>query len=398
MPLASGSRTQLSYIAEATFGTTPGAGNGINLRRTDDTLGFKTQTTVSQEIRSDRMTSDLVLVGASAEGGINFELSYNEYDNLLAGMLQNTWTVYGTNGVGPSMTGTWAATTLTGTGYTATNLVKGQWLKVKTTVDGGANDQAILQLSKTTAPTTTVFTFETPYAALTTGAAPASTMSTSRLINGTTQTSYTLERQHADITQYVAFRGMTPSKMSMNFQSGAIVTGTMEFIGKDQVIAGAKTLPGTLVASKTFDIMNAVSGVGTIMEGGAALTGTYIKSLTLDIDNGLRGRDAIGTLGNVDIAAGTLSVSGKIMVYFANATLYNKFINSTSTSLSFSALDPSKNGYIFDIPKVKFSEGNIVSGNRDSDSMVEMTFTGLMATATGTNYMISIDRVGAAVT
>jgi hypothetical protein len=402
MALASGARTQLRYKSEASYGTVNTTGGATNLRRTDDSLIFRTQTQVSQEIRSDRMTTDLVLVGASAEGGVNIELSYVEYDTLLEALLQGTWNVYGTNGVGAAITtGNFTSqTAFTGTGMPVTNLSKGQWVRLKTTVDGGSNDGRILQISRTAAaPTATAITFETPSPSVTTGAMPSFSFQTSRLINGTTQRSFSLEREHSDITQFVMFRGMVPSKLSMNFQSGAIVTGSMDFMGKDQLSPTGTTgfTGGAASASKTYDVMNAVTGVGNILENGTILTGTYIKSLSLDIDNALRGRDAIGNLGNVEIASGTLSVTGRMSVYFANATLYNKFIGSTATSLSFSAQDASGNGYMFYLPKVKFSEGNIVSGNKDSDSMVDMGFTALMDTSTGTNYMIAVDRVGVAV-
>ncbi|MGL4808973.1 MAG: phage tail tube protein, partial [Giesbergeria sp.] len=245
----------------------------------------------------------------------------------------------------------------------------------------------------------TAITFETPVPTVTTGAMPSFSFQTSRLLNGTTQRSFSLERDHSDLTdRYVMFRGMVPSKLSLDFQSGSLVTGSMDFMGKDQLVPATSTgfSGGATTASKTYSIMNAVNGVGNILENGAALSGTYIKSLTLDIDNALRGRDAIGYLGNVEVASGTLSVTGRMSVYFANKTLYEKFINSTATSLAFSAQDPSGNGYVFSLPKVKYNEGTIVAGNKDSDSMVDMGFTALMDTTSGVNYMIAIDRVGVA--
>lgn len=397
MALATGARTQLRYILESVFGTTPVAGNPNNLRRVDDSLGFKTQSAMSQEVRSDRQTPDTVLVGASAEGGINFEMSYKEYDTLLAAALQGTWAVYGTNGVGTTFVGTFTTSKITAgtapTGGSAfTTLSKGQWIKLSAPTH--ANDGKIVQVSKTVSPTATEITLEgTP---LTTGTSISGCfISTSRLTNGTTQSSFSLEREHSDISKFLNFRGMTCSKLSLNLQSGAIVTGSFEFIGKDQVVAGATAMPGTPIGSATYDVMNAVTGVGDVQEGGAAITGTFIKTLSLALDNKLRGRDGIGVLGNVDIGSGSLEITGQMTVYFANTTLYEKFLNSTRTSLSFRMADPSGNGYVITLPSIKFSEANIEAGNKDSDSMVNMTYTALMdPTLLKT---IFIDRVGVAV-
>lgn len=396
MPLATGSRTQLRYIAETTYGVVPVAGNGKNLRRTDDSLGFKTQAKTSEEIRGDRQTTDSFLVSASAEGGVMFELSYQEFDAFFAATLQGSWVVYGTNGVGTAIaTGTWTNTTFTGTSLPITNLEKGQWVRISTTVGGGLNDGVVAQISKTVNPSSTVITFEAG-SALASGAAAAFSIQTSRLSNGTTQPSFTLEREHGDITKFLTFRGMVLSKLSLSLASGSAVTGSFDFMGKDQLVAGVTALPGTAVVSKTYDVMNCVTGVGNVLEGGAPLTGTFIKSLTLDVDNKLRGRDAIGVLGNVDIGAGALSVSGKMSVYFANTVLYEKFLNSTRTSLNFRVYDPSGNGYIFTLPSVKFSAGDIKAGTKEADSMVEMTFEGLMDPTF--QKMIYIDRVGVAAT
>jgi hypothetical protein len=401
MPLASGSRTQLRYKPELVFGTIVTASAPYNLRRTDDSLGFKTQTQVSQEVRADRMTTDLILVGASAEGGINFEMSYSEFDPLLAGLMQNPWTVYGTNGVSPTAitTGSFtSATVMTGTTMPVSGLVRGQWVRFAfTTPTGTGMDGRLAQISRTVAPAAGTITFEPGFPAFPTGAVPSFSFQATRLINGVAQSSFTLEREHADLPQFVTFTGMTPSKLSLNFQSGSILTGSMEFMGRTQLgLQGTSRLGAAPVASKTFEVMNAVTGVGTILESGAPLTGTFIKSLTLDVDNGLRGRDAIGSLGNVEVASGTLSITGKMSVYFSDAVLYNKFINSSATSLVFSAQDPVGNGYVFTIPRAKFNEGNIMSGNKDSDSMVEMGFTALLDTTTSVSHMMSIDRVGVA--
>lgn len=103
MALASTSLTQLRYIAETTPGTTPVAGNAINLRMTGESLDFGVQTETSKEIRSDRQITDVIQVGASCSGGFNLELSFKEYDPFIEALLQGTWADYGTNGKGAAL-------------------------------------------------------------------------------------------------------------------------------------------------------------------------------------------------------------------------------------------------------------------------------------------------------
>lgn len=57
-------------------------------------LAFSPTTVVSEEIRSDRQTSDLILVGGEAGGDTNFELSFGAFDLLIESALMS---LYSTN-------------------------------------------------------------------------------------------------------------------------------------------------------------------------------------------------------------------------------------------------------------------------------------------------------------
>lgn len=399
MALASTSLVQLRYIAETTAGTTPVTGNGVNLRMTGESLDFAVQTETSKEIRSDRQTTDLVQVGASASGGFNFELSFKEYDPFIAATLQGTWADYGTSGKGTAVALTINSTagTLTAgaapTGNAAfTNLVAGQWIRLKAPSDGA--DGAFLKILSTTATIITVDT-ATPIPGTGTRSNVAGcVISASRLSNGATQKFFTLEKNFTDVTKFLAYKGMSPNKVSLSFETGAIVNGSFDFIGMSAgTMADLTALPGTATASQTFDVMNAITGVGQLLEGGAAMADTFIRSLSLEIDNALRGQTAIGTFGYVGVASGTVSISGTATVYLKDGTMYNKFINNTASSISWSVKDGAGNGYVITLPKIKFSSGKVVAGSMNQDAIVEMPFTALMDATTG--RMILVDRLAA---
>jgi hypothetical protein len=412
MAFASANLTQLRYKTEASFGTTP-AGNGKNIRCTDTSnLTFALTTDTSKEIRSDRQVTDSVLTGASATGSIPFELSYREYDPFMEATLQGTWgvqtkwdgtagTAWGTDGVGAAIPTSATISldvdhhVLTAGGATSgssifTNLAKGQWVRLSGSSIAGQN--IIAQVSKTEAPTATELHFEgLPFVGALGDGGAAVKVNTFRLSNGTTQRSFSIEREHADITQFFLFRGMTAGKMSMSFQSGSIVTGSFDFTGKDSVRDGA-TQMGTPTASLTYGIMNAVAGVGHVYEDGVALTNTSIKSLSLDLDNSLRAQDAIGTLGAVGIGSGTCMVSGSMEVYLADGALYDKFVANENTSLSWSATDTEGNGYVFTLPNVKLKDVKVTGGSQNTDAMLSVSFDGLMDPVLLKTLVI--DRVG----
>lgn len=397
---AAANRTKLEIIQETDFGVIPVTGNPKALRLTGESLDYDLSQTESAEIRDDRQISDLVIVGAAATGGFNIEWSFAEYDQLLEAVLQGTWSHIGTAGVSAAIptSATFAAGALTaGAATTGANLFtrfrKGQYVRFAGSTIAGQN--IIAQVSKTIDPTATVLTFEgTPFTAVTGNGGVAVTVSGSQVSNGTTERSFTIQRVHSDIAQFFAFRGMTANKLSLNFASGSLVNGSFEFMGRDVVRGGATQLPGITTASRTFDIMNAVKGVGFLAEHGVVLTDSFIKSIKLDIGNNLYARDAIGILGAASIGSGSIDVSGSVEIYLKDGAIYDRFINGESSSIQFNVTDGSGNGYTFNLPKLKYQGPKINAGGKNTDVMFTANFKGLMDPVTGKTILI--DRFGVA--
>lgn len=400
MPLASTSALQVRYIEEATFGVTPVAGNPLNLRVTGESLDFAVTKQSSNEINATRTISSQAPVSASTSGDLNGEMQYREYDRLMESTLQDAFTVYGTNGVGTSFTADFTATTITAavapTSTSAlTGLKKGQWFSLTT---GGINNGKLFRVSTTVAPTTTVITLDAGTPATVGTTVATCVVRTSRLTHGTTQKSYTIEKHQTDVGVFQAFTGMTPSKMSVAIASGSLTTINFSFMGKAAVMETATTLPGSPTNSYDFDIQSGVSGTSCQMwENGAPLTSTFVKSVSFDYDNALRGQEAICTLGYVGIGSGTIALTGSMSVYFADKTIFDRFVANTNTSLIFSSLDRSGNGYVFSLPRVNISTYKVTAGGKDQDLMAEIGFTALRdaSNADATlQKVFFVDRVG----
>lgn len=92
MPVATSNRAQLTYIAETTWGATPGVGTMKIVRYTGESLDNNYGFTESSEIIADRMTTDIVRVSGSSAGEVNYELSYGMFDDWIEAALGGTWT------------------------------------------------------------------------------------------------------------------------------------------------------------------------------------------------------------------------------------------------------------------------------------------------------------------
>lgn len=398
--LSVSNRAQLAYKLEGTYPTNFGVaqgGNGTLINFTGESLDYAVKNEQSKAIRADRQPADMVQVGASPSGSINFEVNFQDIDPWLLGALQSDWTHYGTNGTSAAFTGalTLASGSITnGTAPTGndayTNLQRGQWFTL--TPPAGAT-QAVkdyfasrpLRVHGTTAPTATVITLDpaTPIntTITTTAMAAGATITSSRAANGNVMKSYSLEVGHLDITTFRQYLGMIPGKVDLSVQSGQIITGSVDFMGRSMNPMAGATIMGTPVAAQTFTPANATKGVWDVLENGATIsTTTYIKSMSVSIDNSLRAQEAVSVFGNAGIAPGTIKITGKAQMYFADSTIYNKLISGVASSFTVPMQDIDGNGYVVHLPRIKYTAAKVGVGGLDQDNMIDVDFQAVMDT------------------
>lgn len=389
--MADTSRAQLYYLVESAWGVTPAA--ALNeLRFTRESLGYNITTTVSQEVRSDRQIADLIQTGGQASGGFDFELSYGSYDALLAAALFSTWgpavAITESDDIAASNAG--SAFTSSSTDFTSAGLSVGQWIKVSGFAAGSAANDGYYKVTSIAAGSLGV----TP-APSSDEAAGGLTISIggSLLRNGVTETSFTLEKLFSDVGKYVAFTGMVPGGMALSIATGNLLTGSFSFTGKSGVLSDASVGIGPASAASVAPVLNAVDHVGEIREAGALLPSGAVQSLSLNLNNNLRGIQAVGSLGSVDIGVGRCNVAGSVVVYFSDGTLYRKYLENTPTDLSFRTTDADGNSYVFTLPRVKFTQGSVVAGGADQDVLANLSFQALRDPSTGCTFQI--DRIAA---
>jgi hypothetical protein len=405
MTFASSSVEQIGFIQEATFGVTPTSGDYKKLRMTGESLNYTISKESSEEINNSRTVSSMIPVTASADGAIEAEISYAEYDPLIEAVLQSSFAAFGTNGVGATFTADITTTTITASAATSgssifTNLKKGQFFRLS--APGNANNGKILRVSLTVAPTATVITLAPSTPAVAAAGVALCTVASSRLTNGADQRSFSIERQNSDIGEYWVYKGMTASSWDLSVSSGSRSTMSFNFMGKKAERSTSTSLPGTAIESQAYDIHSGSTGPACyIWVDGAPLVGTFVQSVSLNYDNALRSQEAVCELGAVGIGSGTVALTGTLEVYFANGDLFDKFKANQNVSFTVSTLDDAGNGYIITIPKANLSSLSTSAGGKDQDMMLSIEITGLrdLANTDPTlRQLIFIDRVGASVT
>lgn len=210
-----------------------------------------------------------------------------------------------------------------------------------------------------------------------------------QLENGTTPISYTLERQYADVAEFMAYRGMRVSQLTLSTRPAAILTGTFGFMGRDELPAGATVGAGAPVAATTAPVMNTSDNLNTVTEGGLAFGD--VMSIDLTINNTLRQQPAIGTPYGIGVGLGRCVVTGSVEAYFRTRTLYEKARNSTASSLSFKVTDSAGNSYTITVPRLKYTGREAPAGGNDQDITVKMPFQGIRDPATDASIILLRD-------
>jgi len=91
MAKATGARSELTYIVESEWGTTPGTPTMIVLPRTGGVPNLAKESFQSADIRADRQVADMRHGFRSATLPIAVEMRHTEYDALLESLMYSAW-------------------------------------------------------------------------------------------------------------------------------------------------------------------------------------------------------------------------------------------------------------------------------------------------------------------
>lgn len=388
------SRVQIYEMPEVTFGVIPATAFNT-VRFTGESLKYNIANTQSKEIRKDRNVPDIIQVNAEAQGGLQFELSYGNLDDMISGMMMSAWGAT-LSIVASTISASSVDNSINDSGAGFPAFVVGQWIKIQGFTGacaGVAGAGAACGYGQVVSRTSAKIVVS-GITLVTDASGESVTVVGAMIRNGTTKKSYVVEKEFADITKFISYTGMVVSSLNLDVSAGSIITGDLQFMGKSaSAPIGTTVGTGAAAAPPANPVMNAVSNVAAFFENGAALAGTYAKAYKISVNNGLRGKNAIGVLGNIDIGLGDFMVTGSLETYFEDTVIYNKFRNATESSIAVRVVDSSNNCYIITLPNIEYTDGNIVAGGINQDVMAQMQFQAKLHTTL--NCTMQIDRFAA---
>jgi len=197
---------------------------------------------------------------------------------------------------------------------------------------------------------------------------------------GTTPKFFTLEDGALDVTQFRRFTGCAVNTATFNIAPNQMVQTTFDIVGRDMVQSGTSfdASPDAPSAYQPFDSFN-----GVLLEGGITTNSDLciVSSLQFSISNDLSPAHVILCADNTSRAAqmqyGLATVEGTMTVYYEDATLINKFLNETESSLTVAVDDPTgANDYVFYFPRIKYNGASVPVANLQS-RFIELPFVAL---------------------
>lgn len=370
MSISDISKMRLAYIAEDTYGVQKTGSNLQTMRITGESLKATNETIRSNEIRDDRQTAAIVRSDIGAGGPINFELSYGSFDDfLLAALMASAWS----SPVAVLAAGTASAVNSTNSFTHASawdnTPTAGEWIEVRGFANAANNGyfKVVSATGTSIVVSGGTLTDETDKTGVDIDQGASIT-------NGSTKTSFNIEREYTDLTNnFALFLGCMVNQLSLNVGVKAIVTGSIDILSK---VESSETSSGGsgYDAVNSNKILNSIDDVVGIYENEISVN---VLDFSLTLNNALRERKKIGTLGTFDIGLSTLQLSGSFNAYYESSTLYDKFIDFTTTSLAkvFDDNSGDGNAYVIDIPSVKITDGGRdSSAGKDNDFMVPCTW------------------------
>ena len=377
--MSSSNRVRLAVIPETVYGETPAVGDFQEARFISESLSGTPETTESQQIRSDRLSSGQVVTGLTVGGAINFELAKEAMiDSFIESAMFNTWQT--SLAVNQDMViDTLAKTIERATGDWVTDVAVGDII----TLSGFLNTENNTQVMVLELVDTVTIRYVGKGLVDELGAG-TSFKKADKIDIGTTKKSFSIEKVFQDLSnKAIIYKGEVVSEMSMNIAYGEIVNGAFTFAGNyAQPVDNALdfiTNGRTVTPAETSNSLNgSVDMPFIVTQDGAVLDeATFcIQSIELTLNNNLRAQTCIGSAAPKNQTEGAAQIEISMSAYLADANwdMLTKKLSQEPISIGF--MVKNLDGYYgFYLPAIQLSFEDPASGGQNQDVILSMSGT-----------------------
>ena len=379
--MSSSNLVSLRFIEESILGETPVSGDFKTVRFTSESISGSPQTTESQQIRTDRLSSGQIVTGLEVGGEINFELAREAVlDQFFASAMLSDWESQATQTLDIEVDAVAKLLKRTSGDWNAT-LVEGDFLTLFGFSNPANNTRA--QVLEIVSPSIVRVAFDASSGVIQDEIGIGTSYKRADKISiGSTKKSFTFEKAFLDLSNKgLIYKGMLVDQMSLNVAYGEIVTGSFTLAGTGyksvSTASDFVTHSRTITPPATTNSLNgsvdmpfvSTSALGELVEADFC-----IQNLSISLSNNLQAQNCIGEVAAKDFSPGTANVEVNLSAYLSDAVweLIGKKLTQESFKIGF-IVKNLDGWYGFYMPAIQTSFDDPASGGSNQEISLEMS-------------------------
>jgi hypothetical protein len=367
------------------------------LRATGRNINLEKNILESEEVDADGQVTDVRHGFNRVVGSPGYQLSLNDYDDMIEYFMTGTWVTPLTSPSAPyAIDATLKTITNAGADWIVNGFRPGDIIRVASSEDP-AND-GDWRVTTVTATVLTVVDTGGTMVTNTDDVTMVITFPGARMDLTPGMCTFMVERAFEDVDQYQVFNGCTVNTMQMTVSPEAIINGTFNLLGMSAAAMAQAPVNGTgVTAIEASGSTPFAAFDGAILEGGAIIA--VVTSMDFTIERNRSLNPVVGSKFSPDVFEGTARGTGTVSAYFEDQAFFNKFADETESSVWNKFEDPTTPTDFANVvfPRTKYTGANI-DPPQEGPIVMEMPFQPLKATGLAApggltvNTMMSIQR------
>lgn len=358
----------MSYGKETAWGTKPSV-QFQDIRYDKEGFSGSKSRKRPEEIDPSRQASAAITTKFETQGSLDFSVSAGTHNDLIASSIGGTFTPPIAFASKTTVAATATGFTDSGSGFVTAGIVLGQMIKV--TGFSTASINGIYLVTAVAAGTIT--TSPAPPATKTAG--DSVTFKGSMCRNGASFDSFYFQKRLAS-DKFLCFPGSWPNSGQIEVAVDDYFKSQLTFLCKSQVKAITDQSTGAHLAANTNKVIDSVNGISGVYRNGSVMSSIIQKFGVKWSKDGAAAQFGIGSTDAQGLRLGKLSVTGNLSSYFKDFTLYDEFINESSSSIWIPFVDATGTGYCVTICNATIMNPKIIAGGSGSDVMADFDLEG----------------------
>jgi hypothetical protein len=365
-------------VTTAATNLASGSGEWSTARFVSESYSGTPETTESQQIRTDRMSSGQVVTGLTVGGKHDIELAKETaVEDFMESAMFNNWSSLGLITRAATINATAKTITSASGSYITDGLVVGDFVRL-----GGYTNPENNVTVMLTDVTALVLTYVGPEGMVNGTGGTTTLQRGDKLSIGITKKSFSIEKSFLDLTtKAINYKGMLASGMELKVEYGSLISGAFTMSGNDYTTADAAseflTYQSYIDDPATTQSLNGSVDMPFLATDvtGSFESGTFcIQSLNLNLSNNLTTQTCIGKAAPENYNPGTAKIEVSLSSYLkdSNWDMLARKLSQDSFGLGFE-VENTDGWYGFYLPAIQVSFDDPASGGANQDISMDMT-------------------------